>query len=143
MTHLHSESLSLQAKRTLITRYESDLKDNNYWLGLITHLQSDYVPRKIVSAVADLKTMYEVTSVEDIYTVYNHIPLDDNSIFTAIGVAGPTYGGNGVSQDEDDEPVFDEDGERGNIRYEEIEWRYRCVQAKCSPNRVQVLIEVR
>ena len=30
-----------RAKRTLLTRHESDLKDNNYWIGLITHLQRD------------------------------------------------------------------------------------------------------
>ncbi len=28
-----------RAKTTLLTRHESDLKDNTYWLGLITHLQ--------------------------------------------------------------------------------------------------------
>lgn len=26
-------------QRTLITRHETDLKDNMYWLGLLTHLQ--------------------------------------------------------------------------------------------------------
>ena len=28
-----------RAKTTLLTRHESDLKDNAYWLGLLTHLQ--------------------------------------------------------------------------------------------------------
>ncbi|GJP40170.1 hypothetical protein CLOM_g24450 [Closterium sp. NIES-68] len=77
-----------RAKRTLIMRHESDLKDNAYWLGMLTHLQCDYVPRKTVSCIADLPCIYEITSVDDIYTVYNHIPLDDASVFTCIGVAG-------------------------------------------------------
>ncbi|CAI5990129.1 unnamed protein product [Closterium sp. NIES-64] len=77
-----------RAKRTLIMRHESDLKDNAYWLGMLTHLQCDYVPRKTVSCIADLPCIYEITTVDDVYTVYNHIPLDDNSVFTCIGVAG-------------------------------------------------------
>ncbi|CAI5494411.1 unnamed protein product [Closterium sp. Naga37s-1] len=77
-----------RAKRTLIMRHESDLKDNAYWLGMLTHLQCDYVPRKTVSCIADLPCIYEITTVDDVYTVYNHIPLDDSSVFTCIGVAG-------------------------------------------------------
>ncbi|CAI7791721.1 unnamed protein product [Closterium sp. NIES-54] len=77
-----------RAKRTLIMRHESDLKDNAYWLGMLTHLQCDYVPRKTVSCIADLPCIYEITTVDDVYTVYNHIPLDDNSVFTCIGIAG-------------------------------------------------------
>jgi hypothetical protein len=32
-----------RAKRTLLTRHESDLKSNVYWLGLLTHLQNGQV----------------------------------------------------------------------------------------------------
>jgi hypothetical protein len=32
-----------RAKRTLLTRHESDLKTNVYWLGLLTHLQNSRV----------------------------------------------------------------------------------------------------
>ena len=28
-----------RARRTLLMRHESDLKDNLYWIGLLTHLQ--------------------------------------------------------------------------------------------------------
>lgn len=28
-----------RAKITLLTRHEADLKDNEYWLGLMTHVQ--------------------------------------------------------------------------------------------------------
>lgn len=28
-----------RARTTLLTRHESDMKDNSYWLGLLTHLQ--------------------------------------------------------------------------------------------------------
>jgi hypothetical protein len=37
----------LQAKRTLLTRHESDLKDNSYWLSLMTHVQTPSVHRKV------------------------------------------------------------------------------------------------
>lgn len=35
-----------RAKRTLTSRHEADLKDNGYWLALMTHLQCDSVPLK-------------------------------------------------------------------------------------------------
>lgn len=28
-----------RARTTLLTRHESDMKDNTYWLGLITHVR--------------------------------------------------------------------------------------------------------
>jgi hypothetical protein len=37
----------VQAKRTLLTRHESDLKDNSYWLSLMTHVQTPSVHRKV------------------------------------------------------------------------------------------------
>lgn len=34
-----TEREMMRARRTVLTRHESDLKDNNYCLGLLTHLQ--------------------------------------------------------------------------------------------------------
>ena len=44
-----------RARTTLLTRHESDMKDNMYWLGLMTHLQNDQVPLKSVECLRDLK----------------------------------------------------------------------------------------
>ena len=44
-----------RARTTLLTRHESDMKDNVYWLGLMTHLQNDQVPLKSVECLRDLK----------------------------------------------------------------------------------------
>ncbi len=44
-----------RAKTTLITRHESDLKDNVYWMGLLTHLQNPRVPHKSAPCLRDLK----------------------------------------------------------------------------------------
>jgi hypothetical protein len=46
-----------RAKTTLLTRHESDLKDNSYWLGLLTHCQNPHVPWKSVDCLRDLKAM--------------------------------------------------------------------------------------
>ncbi len=46
-----------RAKTTLLTRHESDLKDNSYWLGLLTHCQNPHVPWKSVQCLRDLKPM--------------------------------------------------------------------------------------
>ncbi|KAK3240438.1 hypothetical protein CYMTET_49716 [Cymbomonas tetramitiformis] len=77
-----------RARRTLLTRHESDLKDNPYWLGLLTHLQSDAVPGKDLNCLRDLPAMYESARVEDIYHAYSGLQLDDGSIFSCVGVAG-------------------------------------------------------
>lgn len=69
-------------------RHESDLKDNAYWLGLLTHIQCDAVPRKDATCVRDLPTLYEVMTVEDVYSVYDQLMVDDKSLYTCIGVAG-------------------------------------------------------
>lgn len=78
----------LRAKRTLLTRHESDLKDNAYWLALLTHLQSDTVPSKSVECLADLKMMYEAVTVEDIHDAYEQFDFSDEAVFTCIGTSG-------------------------------------------------------
>eukprot|EP00898_Chlorokybus_atmophyticus_P002810 jgi/Chlat1/352/Chrsp10S01473 len=77
-----------RAKRTLLTRHESDLKDNNYWLGLLTHLQADSVPRKSVGCVRDMPWLYENATVQDVQEIYDALDLRDEAIFTSVGVAG-------------------------------------------------------
>jgi hypothetical protein len=46
-----------RARMTILTRHESDLKDNVYWLGLLTHLQNPTVPWKNVTCLRDLRAM--------------------------------------------------------------------------------------
>lgn len=64
------------------------MQDNLYWLGLLTHLQRDEVPGKTVDVLRDLVSMYEAATVDDIYEALQHFNLDDNNIFTCIGVSG-------------------------------------------------------
>lgn len=64
------------------------MQDNLYWLGLLTHLQRDEVPGKTVDILRDLVTMYEAATVDDIYEALQHFNLDDNNVFTCIGVSG-------------------------------------------------------
>uniref|UniRef100_R7WG85 Uncharacterized protein n=1 Tax=Aegilops tauschii TaxID=37682 RepID=R7WG85_AEGTA len=35
------------AKRTLLMKHEAETKTNAYWLSLLTHMQSAFVPRKV------------------------------------------------------------------------------------------------
>lgn len=78
----------LRAKRTLLTRHESDLKDNTYWLALLTHLQSEAVPLKSVECLRDLRGMYEAITVEDVYDAYSQFDFSDDAVFTCIGTSG-------------------------------------------------------
>lgn len=77
-----------RARTTVLTRHESDLKDNMYQMGLMTHLQNDKVPHKTVQCLRDLKTIYEATTVEDVYHLYNFFDFDNNHIFTCVGISG-------------------------------------------------------
>lgn len=77
-----------RAKRTLLIRHETDLKNNSYWLGLLTHLQSDAVPLKGVECLRDLITMYEAATVEDIFDAYSQFDFSDEKVFTCIGTSG-------------------------------------------------------
>jgi len=71
-----------------MTRHESDLKDNNYCLGLITHMQNPLVPNKNVDCLRDLLTMYQTASLEDVFTAYRHLGLTDDAVFTCVGTSG-------------------------------------------------------
>jgi hypothetical protein len=43
------QMLNFQAKRTLLMKHEAETKTNADWLGLLAHLQSSSVPRKVKS----------------------------------------------------------------------------------------------
>jgi hypothetical protein len=78
----------LRAKRTLVTRHETDLKDNAYWLGLLTHLQSEAVPLKGVECLRDLRAALDAATIDDMYDAYDQFDLSDEAVFTCVGVSG-------------------------------------------------------
>lgn len=79
-----------RAKRTLLTRHESDQKDNGYWLSLLTHLQADSVPSKRLECLRDLRAMYEAATINDVYDAYSYLRLDNASVYSCIGTSGKT-----------------------------------------------------
>ncbi|XP_020081368.1 stromal processing peptidase, chloroplastic-like [Ananas comosus] len=89
-----------RAKRTLLMRHEAESKSNAYWLGLLAHLQAPSIARKGISCIKDLTLLYDIATVEDIYLAYEHLKVDDSSLFACVGVAGAQ-----ASEDNsDDEP---------------------------------------
>jgi hypothetical protein len=89
-----------RAKRTLLMKHEAETKTNAYWLGLLAHLQSSSVPRKDISCIKELTTLYESATIEDLYLAYEHLKVDDSSLFACIGIAGAESG----EDMNDDEP---------------------------------------
>ncbi|KAA8541397.1 hypothetical protein F0562_025360 [Nyssa sinensis] len=93
---LHSNKIAQReldrAKRTLLMRHEAEIKSNAYWLGLLAHLQSASVPRKDISCIKDLTLLYESATIEDIYLAYEHLKVDENSLYSCIGIAGAQAG---------------------------------------------------
>ncbi|GAB2227260.1 hypothetical protein Droror1_Dr00009075 [Drosera rotundifolia] len=81
-----------RAKRTLLMRHEADVKTNAYWLGLLAHLQAGSVPRKDISCIKDMMSLYEAATIEDIYLAYDQLKVDENHLYSCIGIAGAQTG---------------------------------------------------
>ncbi|KAI8538976.1 hypothetical protein RHMOL_Rhmol09G0145100 [Rhododendron molle] len=81
-----------RAKRTLLMRHEAESKSNAYWLGLLAHLQAASVPRKDITCIKDLNSLYEAATVEDLYLAYDQLKIDESSLYSCIGVAGAQAG---------------------------------------------------
>ncbi|KAJ8536100.1 hypothetical protein K7X08_034501 [Anisodus acutangulus] len=81
-----------RARRTLLMRHEAEIKSNAYWLGLLSHLQAPSVPRKDISCIKDLTLLYETATIEDVYVAYEQLKIDENSLYSCIGIAGAQAG---------------------------------------------------
>merc|ERR1711959_406219 len=77
-----------RARRTLLARHETDLKDNSYLIGLLTHLQCETVPRKDLKCLQELTSVYSAATVADIYETYDRLSLGDDEIYTCTGISG-------------------------------------------------------
>eukprot|EP00210_Caulerpa_lentillifera_P004547 g4337.t1 len=80
----------LRAKRTILTRHESELQKNEYWLGLLTHLQCDQVPMKTVETLRDFKAMLTSISLADLNDAYCQFDFSTSGVYTCIGTSGKT-----------------------------------------------------
>ncbi|KAL6517914.1 hypothetical protein OROMI_033615 [Orobanche minor] len=94
-----------RARRTLLMRHEAEIKSNVYWLGLMTHLQATSVPRKDISCIKDMTSLYEAATVEDIYSAYEQLKTDENSLYSCIGIAGSQAGESVAASLVEEEPV--------------------------------------
>ncbi|XWS24637.1 hypothetical protein CRYUN_Cryun28dG0119700 [Craigia yunnanensis] len=92
-----------RAKRTLLMRHEAEIKSNAYWLGLLAHLQASSVPRKGISCVKELTFLYEAASIQDIYLAYDQLKVDEDSLYSCIGIAGVHAGEGTMASLEEDE----------------------------------------
>lgn len=81
-----------RAKRTLLMKHEAEIKSNAYWLGLLAHLQAASVPRKDLTCIKDLIFLYEAATIEDVYIAYEQLKVDENSLYSCIGIAGAQAG---------------------------------------------------
>jgi len=77
-----------RARKTLLTRHESDQKDNAYLLGLITHSGADSVPKKSVDVLGDIQKMYMAVNAQDVQRAFLSLKTGVSDIFTCVGTAG-------------------------------------------------------
>ncbi|KAE9450976.1 hypothetical protein C3L33_17140, partial [Rhododendron williamsianum] len=82
----------LRGKTDPVMRHEAESKSNAYWLGLLAHLQAASVPRKDITCIKDLNSLYEAATVKDLYLAYDQLKIDESSLYSCIGVAGAQAG---------------------------------------------------
>ncbi|KAL6996046.1 hypothetical protein U1Q18_006181 [Sarracenia purpurea var. burkii] len=106
---LHSNKIAQReldrAKRTLLMRHEAETKSNAYWLGLLAHLQAASVPRKDMSCIKDLTSLYEAATTADIYLAYEQLKIDESSLYSCIGIAGAQAGEETPASVEEEESI--------------------------------------
>lgn len=78
-----------RTQTTLLTRHESDLKDNQYVLNLLTHLQAVDVPLKTIDTLRDLPAMMLSITSTDINDALSLFGLNDDEVYTSIATSGP------------------------------------------------------
>ncbi|CAI0397673.1 unnamed protein product [Linum tenue] len=107
---LHSNKIAPRelerAKRTLLMRHEAEIKSNAYWLGLMAHLQASSVPRKDISCIKDLIWLYEAATIGDVYLAYEQLKVDEDSLYSCIGVAGAQAGEDVTEEGETEDDGF-------------------------------------
>lgn len=64
-----------------------------YRLGLLTHLQNEYVPLKVPECLRDLRAMYEAATIDDVADAYAQFRMDDDHVFTCVGTSGALLSG--------------------------------------------------
>ena len=62
---------------------------NTFQLQLLTNLQSDAVPTKVLECLRDARVAFEAATLEDLYVWFDRLRLSDDAIFTCIGTSGP------------------------------------------------------
>jgi hypothetical protein len=45
-----------------------------------------------ISCIKEMTTLYESATIEDLYLAYEHLKVDDSSLFSCIGIAGAESG---------------------------------------------------
>lgn len=45
-----------------------------------------------LSCIKDLTSLYEAATIEDVYIAYEHLKIDEGSLFSCIGIAGAQAG---------------------------------------------------
>lgn len=45
-----------------------------------------------ISCIKDLTALYEAATIEDVYIAYDQLKIDDDSLYSCVGVAGTQAG---------------------------------------------------
>jgi hypothetical protein len=78
-----------RTQTTLLTRHETELKDIQYLLNLLTHLQAVDVPLKTIDTLRDLPAMMLSITSADVNDSFAQLGLNDDEVYSSIATSGP------------------------------------------------------
>jgi len=76
------------AKRVLINKHESDLRTNQYWVEMMSGLQSPSVSCKDISCIRDFVSVVNSVTARDLQMVLKTLTVNEAEMYTAIGISG-------------------------------------------------------
>lgn len=84
----HAEVQRTQS--TLLARHEAELKDIQYVLNLLTHLQAVDVQLKTIDTLRDLPAMMLSITSADVNDAFAQLGLNDDEVYSSIATSGPS-----------------------------------------------------
>jgi predicted Zn-dependent peptidase len=73
------------AKRVVLNRHESELRNSNYWTTLMTGLQEESIPLKGPLSVTDYYAVVEAITTRDLQLTLECLGIEDKNLYTCIG----------------------------------------------------------
>jgi predicted Zn-dependent peptidase len=77
------------AKRTLLSRFRSEIGTNKYWVETLSGTQVESIPYKSVRCIAEYEKVLGSVAVQDVQLLIELLGFENDDYTTCVGIAGP------------------------------------------------------